>query len=277
MLPRNFRRLAFCTSPRQLPEFVPGLPDGTGFFTQGDLMRTFNNWPNSVERRDRILSYIALPILATIWFLPGWLYRITLKSTAWFWWPLAYLGDAPSPSWHPGLYHRLTLHSLRGRSTIVLAVVTIAGFILINLAFSGAVFETNPLLTMIGFLFLLKRDVPPWQILSVAIAVLSLWIVVWLNEANIARQYGTTENLPDVIARAERKFRWTERLGRLRLVLFVLFQLIVAGQALLYFNERQYLKDHRCWFNVPETIVARAQWLYGAKMPGADCRGPERR
>jgi hypothetical protein len=30
--------------------------------------------------------------LIALWFLPGWLYRISIKSTAWFWWPLIHFG-----------------------------------------------------------------------------------------------------------------------------------------------------------------------------------------
>jgi hypothetical protein len=265
MLPRNFRRLALCTSPRQLPELVPGLPDGIRIFTLGDLMREFASNRGSGDWLGPLFAYAILPLLAAIWFLPGWLYRITLKSTAWFWWPLSYLGDAPSRSWHAELYHRQALYSLRGRATIGLAILTVVGFIVINVVLSGAIFETNPLLTPLGFLFLLKQGVPPWQILSLLIATLSLWIVFWLNEANIVRQYGSEQNLPDIVEQAERKFYWAERLGRLRFVLFVIFQLILAGQALLFFNGRQ------CWFDISDTVAVRAEWLYGARMPGSDC------
>lgn len=40
----------------------------------------------------RIIGIVVIPLPGLILFLPAWLYRVTLKSTAWFWWPLAYLG-----------------------------------------------------------------------------------------------------------------------------------------------------------------------------------------
>ena len=216
-----------------------------------------------------MFASVAFSLIATIWFLPGWLYRITLKSTAWFWWPLAYLGEARSKTWHPALYHRQAQHSLKGRATIALAIITIVGFVLTNLVLSGAIVERNPLLSPIGLLFLIKRTVAPWQILSVLLAGLSLWVILRLDGANIDHQYGRNNNLPDVIAAAERKFYWTERLGRLQLVLVILFQLIVAGQAVLYLNSRS---SRSCWFRVPANVAAHAQWLYGNLMPGTALR-----
>ena len=51
-LPRNFRRLILCTSPRQLPELVPGLTPGTTDFTLVDVLRQFETTRRDVRWRE---------------------------------------------------------------------------------------------------------------------------------------------------------------------------------------------------------------------------------
>lgn len=84
-LPRNFRRLIICTSPLQKPELVPGLAPGETQFTLTDMWQLFRTIRHSGGRDERALGMVFFPPALLLWFLPGWLYRLTLKSTALFW------------------------------------------------------------------------------------------------------------------------------------------------------------------------------------------------
>nr|VFJ90174.1 MAG: hypothetical protein BECKLFY1418A_GA0070994_101034 [Candidatus Kentron sp. LFY] len=91
-LPGNWRRILWAVDCRHAPELLPGLSahdTNTALSLPGlmEKMRT-SDWP------DRSLGIMLIPI----WFLPGFLYRWSLKSTCWLYLPLIYLGNG---LWRP--------------------------------------------------------------------------------------------------------------------------------------------------------------------------------
>ncbi len=46
------------------------------------------NW---AREKDKFSRLVVFPVLAPFLFLPPILYRLNIKATLWFWWPLAYL------------------------------------------------------------------------------------------------------------------------------------------------------------------------------------------
>jgi hypothetical protein len=267
-LPRNFRRLVLCTSPRQLPELIPGLKAGdTRIFTLTDSLAVVGPVLRQRHAQAGLAAamYTMIVVRLLIWFLPGWLYRITLKSTAWFWWPLAFLGKEPRRALEPALFHRQTIKSIWGIGSIVLSLTTILIFLITNFVFTGAVFRKNPLLIVLGYAFVVDWSMPPWQLSMVAAAFLSLAIVVLLNYVNIEYEYAQKEGRKDLLYRTQRKFVWIEVVARIRLILTAIFWLTVGGHTLLYFNSL------KCWFAVPLVIDSHARTLYGDRMPQANC------
>ena len=260
-LPRNFRRLAVCTSPKQVPELVPGIEPGETMFTLPDLLQMLK----SARHSDSALAYFYIPPVMLMWFLPGWLYRLTLKSTVWFWWPLAFLGDDLRYARDPVLFHRQKMRSLWGLTSIVVAIGTIATFVIVHFVLSGAIFQTNPLLTLAGLLLVVDWSLAPWQLLPLAAALLTVATVYRVDYVRGEYQHAiATDNVP-LRQRAERKFGWVERILRFRLLLVLLFWLAAAGQALLYFNSL------KCWFDLPANVALNAHWLYGDKLPQSPC------
>jgi hypothetical protein len=255
-LPRNFRRLTLCTSPLHTPELVPGLGEGTSF-TVKDWLRNFQEAHASLDATDVLVSYTIVPLIVMVWFLPAWLYRITLKSTVWFWWPLTFLGSPLQRAQDPNLFRRLELNSLRGQAGIVLSLAAIIWFITDNFVMTGTVFHPNPFVSLVGYLFLVNWNGPVWQYVTLSVPILTIVIVLSLNEAGIIHNYGITEHKPELIARASRRFSWIERLTRLRLLLTICFWLLAGGQMLLAFNAKQ------CWFTPPAKVQMYAVWLYG--------------
>lgn len=55
---------------------------------------------------------------------PAWLWRVSIKSTAWLWWPLAFLGKPTVAAARPDLYRRLVIATLWGKATIAFAVLS---------------------------------------------------------------------------------------------------------------------------------------------------------
>jgi hypothetical protein len=260
-LPQNFRRLTLCTSPRQEPELVPGLLPGTTDFTFTDVLQRILK-ETGLQRTAAFLSYG--PFLP-IWFLPGWLYRVSLKSTAWFWWPLTFLMGDLSRAKDPQEFHRTTIGSLWAKASIALSIITILTFLWSNLVETGVVFKDNPLLIAVGYFLVVDWSLRPWQLFPIALAVLSVAIVFLVDDAAGQYHLAKTEGKDELVARSETKFRAIERITRLRLILFIVFTLLVGAHTLLYFNSTQ------CWLNVPSNIEGWAEWVYGKRMPRAHC------
>ncbi len=84
----NWRGLVWAHDLRRPPELLPGIDRYPRLrnFRIGNLLNRYKSESGS-ERVFRIaVSVIALPIF----ILPAWLYRLSLKSTCWVWWPLVF-------------------------------------------------------------------------------------------------------------------------------------------------------------------------------------------
>src|SRR4029077_17916757 len=264
-MPDNFRRLTLCTSPLQEPELVPGLESSKSSFTIRSSLEVLRHTWHSGDIYDRIFAIVAIPFISFIWFFPAWFYRITLKSTAWFWWPLAFLGDEVRRAKDPDEFRWTISGSLWARTSIVVAIVAMAAFFISNFVLTGAILKDNPLLTPLGYFLVVDWALLPWQMLTVAVSILSLVIVFWLNHAGGLYTIAKQKQDMDRLAKAELSIEYIERVARLRLVLVILLWILVAGQALLFFNSRN------CWVKPPANVERWAEWAYGKKAGQARC------
>jgi MFS family permease len=263
-MPRNFRQLIFCTSPLQEPELVPGLKTGTTRFTLMDLLEGIEQGLHGPISMKIFVSTI-VPLTMLIWFLPAWLYRITLKSTIWFWWPLVYLGSELERAKNPEEFRRKIMGSLWAKTNLGLAGVTILTFVMINFLGTGAIFRENPLLTVLGYFLVVDRPLFPWQVLTIVVATLTFILVFWLDDVYGEHKNAKSLNQTQLVGAAERKFGWIERISRLRFVLVITLWLLVGAQALLYFNSQN------CWSEIPPNAERWAAWAYGPKLPPKSC------
>jgi hypothetical protein len=256
-MPDNYRRLVLCTSPSELPELVPGLLKSSSTFHFSALIEGFrHDWRTG---RSRLGTVLTLSVFALI-YLPAWLFRITIKSTAWFWLPIAYLGSDRSESSRPELFHWRNRHSLKAKVTYVLAAFSIASFIVTNILLAPDTLSGNPLLVVYGYLFLADWNLYPWQILSLLMAVVSLAILFWIDDLGGEYNYTKTHS-PDQLAMVRRKFAMLEFVIRFRFVLWLLYMIIVGSQVLLYLNSKQ------CLVEPAPKLQQWATELYGKRTP----------
>ena len=90
-LPENWRENNFLTDSFVPAELLPGIRETEPMFALDGLMRAF------VGERDKP-TRVLHAVTGAFFFLPAFLYRLNIKATAWFWWPLAYLlKPAPVP------------------------------------------------------------------------------------------------------------------------------------------------------------------------------------
>jgi outer membrane protein OmpA-like peptidoglycan-associated protein len=269
-LPRNFRRLTFCTSPAHVPELMPGEANNTKKSTHHfDSTFTFDSLISSLTKQTRSdVAAVAFTILVMIiCFVPPWLYRITIKSTTWFWWPLAFLGDDLRRARDPRRFHLKIWGTLWAKASVGMAALTLGGFGFSNFLLTPGVLERNPLLTPIGYFFLFDWTVDPWQVCALVAAVLSVMIVFGVDDAVGELANAQTNDNEGLHKRkvAATKLGWWERVARLRLLFLLAFWLMVGAQATLVVNSQ------KCWFTLPAVAQAWAIKMYGVRFPKSSC------
>jgi hypothetical protein len=265
-MPRNFRRLALSTSPLQTPELVPGLSTTDSFLR-------FDKWiarDRTGELPDRVFDSVARS-LVLLAYLPAWLYRVSIKSTAWFWWPLAYIGREPHEARDPEHMRRLVLGSPLRRLGRWIAIVSLLAFVVVS---AWDYFRTNGLdlpalptqTLVIGFLLTRLADVP-WQVAGLISAAMALLVGMWTRHAAISLEYANDKKDVALLVTTNRQFAWIERVGRIGFVCTVLYWSGLAGHLALYVNSQ------RCWLEPPPAVTAWAKKFYGDLAPPAPrCR-----
>jgi hypothetical protein len=296
-MPENFRILILCVSPSQVPELIPGLHGTTSFlsffgfrrFVTEIDMRNWNpfNWlvrvpaklarillkehgghetfiPRSVDRATKEIVYIISALFA---FAPAWAYRFTIKSTIWFWWPLAFIGGDLSLAAKPDLLRWNLIGSLWAKTSILIACLSLLAFIWTNAFLDGTIFEKNPLITPIGYFLLLDWRLQPWQVCAILASAMSVVLVFWMNDIagrfRIAKETGDTTLQTTVMI----ELGWMERFARLRSLFVLSFWFLVAAHALLYLNSQM------CTVHLSDSVQRLAQTVYGNRTPKSTCIG----
>ncbi len=85
-VPENWRENNFLTDSFVPAELLPGIRDFELVYTSDGLYFEMKG-----ETDSPAFKWIGYPVLGLSFFLPALIYRLNIKATAWFWWPLAYL------------------------------------------------------------------------------------------------------------------------------------------------------------------------------------------
>jgi hypothetical protein len=270
-LPKNFRRVTICTSPLQEPELVPGIDATNSAFRFTNFFQSFFDTFGKTSS----IVYIANIMIATamkfILYFPAWFYRFTIKSTAWFWWPLAFLGGDLQKARNPALIRWNVMGSLWAKTSFGIAGGSLLAFAAgkgSKLLLEDGMRQENPLLTPLGYLLLLDWKLGPWQVCALTGSVLSIVLVFFVNDVSGKYRIAQERHDAGLLRTAERNFGWIERLARLRLLFVILFWCLVGTHTILYVNST------RCWFLLPPTLHTWVQNIYGDRLPTEDCSGP---
>lgn len=271
-LPQNYRKLVICTSPMQVPELVPGLEATTSAFRFSNMtakrvwfvLRGYRGGPKGT-----IASLVAMTLYYSVFlpiaFIPPWLYRVSIKSTAWFWWPLVFLGGPLRLARTPALLEWRLSGSLWARTSIAVSFGVVVGFLASNLLIDMVVLEKNPLLTPLGYLLLVERQPEPWQLCLLAGALLNLAVLYLVNDAAGLARIAAQTGAATLDAVAVRRFACSERMARIRTLCLLGYWAMVGGHLVLYVNSQQ------CWFVLGPDLSGAAMRLYGARMPELSC------
>ena len=91
-LPANWKENNFLTDSSLPPELMPGIREQNRNMALDGML-------NALATEREFLFRFVFAIVGIFLFLPAFLYRLNIKATAWFWWPLTYLlKQAPATS-----------------------------------------------------------------------------------------------------------------------------------------------------------------------------------
>jgi hypothetical protein len=267
-LPENFRVLILCISPSQIPELVPGIEATNSLLAFSGFRKfvaSFDLAPEPIRGLNAAVKEAVYVSQALILFLPAWAYRTTIKSTIWFWWPLAFIGGDLRFAGKPDLLRWNLIGSLWAKASILIAFLSLLAFICTNAFLDGAIFEKNPLITPIGYFLLLDWRLQPWQICAILASAMSVVLVFWMD--HIAGRFRIAENTGDTALQRTvmTELGWMERFARLRFLFVLSFWFLVAAHALLYLN------GQTCAVHLPDYVQRLAHTIYGNRTPKNLC------
>lgn len=253
----NWRDNNFSVDSCVPAELVPGIREKVYYFAfASDSL--FSNAKNE----GTIMKWVGWPLVAAFFFLPAFLYRLNIKATCWFWWPLAYLlKPLPQPDKASAQKQALCwplddpLQLLLILGPLVAACVVL-GFEYFDVGvwkqFQNAAAVPIQLKVALGMRW---DHLPPWHwalLLAQVCGVCMLWISCH------ARSHKANDNW-DVYAGEGMKWQLSlmNVLMRVRMLAAVMIMLLGLGMCLISFPEwRQHL---------PGTLLQRLERFYHAQ------------
>jgi hypothetical protein len=265
--PLNYRKLVWCTSPRQRPELIPGFKDGETQFAVDAIwrrLRTQNNF------QDRCISLVR----GAAWFVPSFLYRFSLKSVFWVWWPVALLTGPPQHARNPELFAARILDSDRRRHLLPFSWMTIIVFFGVNawafyLGPDAALLKGEPLVIVGAWFVLFGLSTLPWQWFGLASAALTIWVRYPVKDAVIDLRHAQKTGDFALEISARKQFKRIELVHRCAVISSVFYVFFGATLLVLTINR------HKCLFSVPPPLQAAATLVHGAyAAPPLACERP---
>lgn len=251
-LPENWKRTLFVQDIKMLPEVVPG-------YNREDVLNPEYIWRNrraTLDSTHRLIFFAA--IIAAPYF-----YRLSIKSTIWASWSLAYINSDPYLSKYPQFLsetlRRSPLERFRRKvalASVVIFLVPIAASILSN---SAADILNSVAVSPLGLLFIADlSDITPVQVVNLVSAGITLLIWAWLKDFEIKIDHAT---MYDEVDRGMRTHARLIEIGlRTRNVTSILFYSLFLIYSVLWL--------HPSWLrHFPNLIIWIMQIIYGQKMP----------
>ena len=270
-MPHNYRCLILCTSPLQVPEVLPGLEETASDFRFSVIMRRLIvdvRTENSEKIRRPLWAIILAVILSSpgilMFFGPVWFYRLSIKSTFWFWGPLAFLGGDLKKPLNPEVFRKKIMSTLWAKGCLLVSVLIIGLFLAKNLLDTGVTPRDNLPITPIEYLFIFKWG-RPWEVLSLIAAVLSIIVLLTVDYASRVHTIRTNQGDKDLTSAGIQIFGWAERVVRLRLMVVVPLWVITGIHTVLYVNSQH------CWFSLGPAVHHVAAYIYGDRLPVYRC------
>ncbi len=251
-MPSNWWRTLFVIDTSYPPELVPGYKR-KDMVNVSHFYRELKNITHPLQRYIYSVAFIML-------FAPAYFYRLSIKSTCWFYLPLAYMARPAFLSIDPELLRDLLLRDPREWWRRLLAVLTVAGVIISTLPSTRGLAAELPtiIISPLEYIFLIDlSSIKPWQWFNLASATITLALFAFMGRFTIFLSHSAKN---EALARIVNRYAlWFEHGMRFRNVSTTIFLLIAFVHALLWLSP---LQDH-----LPTYILDLLRTLYGSSMP----------
>jgi hypothetical protein len=237
-LPQNFFQTLFVIDLLHGVELVPGYAEAR--FTSEGLLARARKSPDLSEALFFYTNFL-------VFVVPGYLYRIGIKSTFWVFLPLVYVARQNN-----------SLDNIESRKEWArrfLAVITLAGFTLTTLVLHPRKGSIDVLGTQIisplEFLFLIDfNNIRPWHMLQVVSAVITIYL--YFESDSVSRG---DRQLARADTQRQAKQSWLLFLMKLRNLSAILLVSLLLTHGLLAFSP---LKNY-----LPEQLLTVFRSIYG--------------
>lgn len=251
-LPENWKRTLFIQDFKSFPEVVPG-------YDREDLLNPEFVW----KQRETYLRSLKYWIFFLVILVPPFFYRLSIRSTLWISWSLAYVNSDPEISQYPRYLHeKLNVSRFELFSRIV-AVISLVIFLvpLIISAGSNSISDVlkSVAVSPLGLLFIVDlHDLVLVQVINLVGAVVT--IAIWLSMKDFEAKIKHADDYPSIAEKMNSHARLVEIGLRLRNVTSIVFYFLFLVHAVLWLHPA--LEGR-----LPPFLVWLLTMLYGHKLP----------
>jgi hypothetical protein len=250
-MPDNWWRTLFVVDLLYPPELIPG-------YTRSDFF-TISYFTERIKQSENIIEQFICSGALVILYAPAYLYRLSIKSTCWFYFPLVYIMRAPWYAAKPALLGDILWRDPREWWRRFLALLTVCGVVASNLTSLTGIRHSLPAVVVspLEYVFLIDlAAVKPWQWFNLASAAITIVIFAYIGQFRIIIHHATKdETLKKTVGNYA---LWLEYAVRLRNVSTGFFFLIATVHALLWLSP---IQDH-----LPGYILKLLHTFYGSAM-----------
>jgi hypothetical protein len=249
-IPTNFRQTLFVIDLRHPAELIPGYR-GNFSTTSTEFIRGFAS--------EGLFSSLFSWIMFVVYFIPAYLYRLSIKSTCWLYLPLVYIAKEQDLAITPAHFVDRVIRGgweLWRRTLALLTLIAFAATTYASISFhevTGSLTHraiSPDIISPIEFMFQFDFSGKWWQYCSLFGALITGWLFLQAKEMRV-----DLDHAKEVVRQVDR----VKLMMRVRNVLSVALVLMIGVHALLSFSPVA--------LYLPASILRGLGWFYGAYMP----------
>ena len=190
----------FVVDVRHPAELMPGYRD-TELLTSDGLFEHILSGDN------RLVDFT----LYCVFFIPAYFYRLSIKSTCWLYWPLAYIANDAKGETRPAVLFDKRCATPLAWFSFIVSGVSIIVFVVTNIHFTTFWPAMKVAFQLAEMEFLFDVDwgsQKPWVYFNLTSAVITFCLFLWAGQMRVELKHGDPEE------NFSHRVRWMNRLAR---------------------------------------------------------------
>ncbi len=250
-IPENWYRVGFTEDMRHSPELLPGISRRNATLTLKGL------WQAAKLEKNVYMRLVFYPPLLIAFSVPPILYRISLKSTLWLYFPLVYVVSHGEKT--KDLLVTLS-RTAKAKLRLVLAFLTLAGLIWKTFVVEqGVLLISSKVITPLAYFWAINIfELRPWDWCNLVGTLISIVLFYWADERYKLRDEDK-KNKSRVVRFGPRDLMWMGFLVGLRNLMTLTYLAISILFVTLLFSDIE--------LHLPNQILSMLSDFFGRQMP----------